>query len=80
MSQSFFSRIVVKKLVKMATENPHVNPIDLPVTLDPDPKSPANQHGLAIRLFDFVRVCCLALSSLPLLSSPMYSPHFCTVM
>ena len=46
-----FSSIVVKKLVKLATENPHVNPMDLPVTLDLDPKSPANQRGLAIRLF-----------------------------
>ena len=51
-SQSFFGRIVVKKLVKWATENAHVNPMDLPMTLDLDPKLPANQRGLAIRLLE----------------------------
>ena len=40
----------VKKFAKLATENAHVNPIDLPVTSDLDPKLPANQRGLAIRL------------------------------
>ena len=40
-----------EKLVKLATENAHVNPMDRLVTPDLDPKSPANQRGLAIRLF-----------------------------
>ena len=43
--------MLVEKLVKLATENAHVNPMDLPVTSDLDPKLPANQRGLAIRLF-----------------------------
>ena len=38
-------------LVKLATENAQVNPIDLPVTSDLDPKWPANQHALAIHLY-----------------------------
>ena len=50
-SLSLFSRIVVKMLVKLATENAHVNPMDLPVTSDLDPKLPANQCRLAICLF-----------------------------
>ena len=40
------------KFVKLATENSHVNPMDLPVTSDLDPKLPANQRGLAIRLWN----------------------------
>ena len=42
---------MVKKLVKLATENAHVNQMDIPVTSEQDPKSPANQRGLAIRRF-----------------------------
>ena len=38
-----------EKQVKLAAENPHVNPMDIPVTSDLDPKLPTNQRALAIR-------------------------------
>ena len=40
-----------EKQVKLAAENPHIKPMDNLVTSDLDLKLPANQHGLAIRLF-----------------------------
>ena len=48
--QSFLLTFMKEKQVELAAENHHVNPMDIPVTSDLDPKLPANQRGLAIRL------------------------------
>ena len=42
-----------EKQVKLTAENPHVNPLGVPVTSDSDSKLPANQRIPAIRLLEW---------------------------